>query len=176
MKEHLNRKEIIEKLTPVVENTAMRYDIIPLEISLEKEGEYWFLRIFIYSPNHPVNHKDCENITRGLGDYLDELIPFKYYLEISSPGLDRKLKTEREYVIFKGKNVIVKVKEPIDEAVEIKVKNKIQHIGAEKKFEAQILDYQKGFGLKILKQNTQKEHIIALDNLFSVKLDDINNN
>ena len=110
MREHFNKKEILEKLVPVVENTAMRYNIIPLEVSLEKENAHWFLRIFIYSPDHPVSHQDCENITRGLGDFLDELIPFKYYLEVSSPGLNRKMKSTREYVIFKGKNIIVKDK------------------------------------------------------------------
>jgi len=73
---------------PVIENTAMRYNLIPLEVSFEKESGHWFLRIFIYSSDHPVNHSDCEHITRGLGDLLDELIPFKYYLEVSSPGLD----------------------------------------------------------------------------------------
>lgn len=158
MKEHLNKREIIEKLTPVVENTAMRYDLIPLEISLEKENNHWFLRIFIYCPHHPVSHEDCVNITRGLGDYLDELIPFKYYLEISSPGVDRKLKSEREYLIFKGKDVIVKIKDRIDEG--------------EKKFEARILDYNPGLGLKILKYDTGAEHTIPLDNIFSVRLND----
>ena len=36
MREHFNKKEILEKLIPVVENTAKRYNIIPLEVSLEK--------------------------------------------------------------------------------------------------------------------------------------------
>ena len=156
MKEHLNRKEIIEKITPVIENTAMRYGLIPIEIALEKENDRWFLRIFIYSADHPVTHKDCENITRSLGDYLDELIPFKYYLEISSPGLDRKLKSEREYIIFKGKNVIVKTKETLD---------------GEHKFEAKLLDYQKGQGLKVLKG--EKEYTITLENLAGMRLNDI---
>ena len=114
MKEHFNKKEIIEKLTPVVENTAMRYNLIPLEVSLEKENGHWFLRIFIYRADRGVSHQDCENVTRSLGDLLDELIPFKYYLEVSSPGLDRKLKSAREYMIFKGFDVIVKVKNMLD--------------------------------------------------------------
>jgi len=148
----MNRKEIIEKLTPVVENTAMRHDLIPLEISLEKEGDHWFLRIFIYSPKHPVSHQDCTNITRGLGDFLDELIPVKYYLEVSSPGVNRKLKTEREYVIFKGKPVVVKLKTPIN---------------SEYRLEGTLLDYQKGIGLII------DGHTIELSNLASIRLNEI---
>jgi len=151
MKDHLNKREIIEKLTPVVENTAMRYGLIPLEISLEKESGHWFLRIFIYNPKHPVTHEDCASITRGLGDFLDELIPFKYYLEISSPGVDRKLKSEREYLIFKGKDVIAKLKNPVD---------------GEHRIEGVLLDYQKGVGLNV------GGNIIELSNLASVRLND----
>ena len=93
MKEFTNKRELIETITPVIENTAMRYGLIPLEILLERENNRQFLRIFIYSPDHNVSHLDCENMSRGLGDMLDELIPFKYFLEVSSPGLDRKFKS-----------------------------------------------------------------------------------
>ena len=159
MKNHLNKKEIIDNITPVVENTAMRYNLIPLEISLDKENDKWFLRIFIFSTDHPVNHKDCENITHGLGDFLDELLPFKYYLEVSSPGLDRKLKSEKEYVLFKGLKAILKLKEAIDST-------------GDKKIPGRIIDYQKGIGVTFLKENTNKEHIIPLDNILSAKLNE----
>lgn len=159
MKEHFNKKEVIEAITPVIENTAMRYNLIPLEISLVKESERWFLRIFIYSSDHPVTLQDCENVTRGLGELLDELIPFKYYLEVSSPGIDRKLKSPLEYVVFKGKTAVIKVKNPIDET-------------SDKKIEGRLIDYQEGVGLKVLKFNSKMEHTISLDNIFSVQLDE----
>lgn len=160
MKEHFNKKEILEKITPVIENTAMRYNLIPIEISFEKENGHWFLRIFIYSNDHPVNHKDCENITRSIGDMLDELIPFKYYLEVSSPGLDKKLKSKREYEIFKGHNVLIKVKTPIEENLN-------------KTFTAKLVDYNDSFGLKVFVYDLEKEFEISLDNIFTVKLNDI---
>lgn len=156
-----NKKKAIETIMPVIENTAMRYNLIPIEVSLEKENGHWFLRIFIYSNDHPVNHEDCEHITRGLGDLLDEIIPFKYYMEVSSPGLERRLKSTKEYIIFKGHNVVVKVKEPIEE-------------NYPKKFGAKLLDYNEGVGLKILTNDTEKEYILKLENIFSVRLDDIN--
>ena len=160
MKEHFNKKEILSAIMPVIENTAMRYNLIPIEISFEKENGHWFLRIFIYSNDHPVNHKDCENITRSIGDMLDELIPFKYYLEVSSPGLDKKLKSKREYEIFKGHNVLVKVKTPISE-------------GLNKTFVAKLLDYNDSFGLKVFVYDLEKELEINLDNIFTIRLNDI---
>ncbi len=159
MKNHINKKEIIEAITPVVENTAMRYNLIPLEIALDKENDRWFLRIFIFSTDHPVNHKDCENITHGLGDFLDELLPFKYYLEVSSPGLDRKIKSEKEYLLFKGLKAILKLKEEVDST-------------GEKKIHGRIIDYQKGIGVIFLKENTNQEHSIPLENILSARLNE----
>ncbi len=157
MKEHFNKRELIETIEPVIENTAMRYGLIPLEISFEKENNKWFLRIFIYSNDHNVSHLDCENISRSLGDMLDDLIPFKYYLEVSSPGLDRKFKSEKEYIIFKNHDVI------------IKLKNNIEGI-TPKTFEAKLLDYNQSFGIKILYEN--QEYTIPIDKIHSTKLND----
>ena len=157
MKEFLNKRELIETITPVIENTAIRYGLIPLEILLERENNRQFLRIFIYSPDHSVSHLDCENMSRGLGDMLDELIPFKYFLEVSSPGLDRKFKSEKEYIIFKGHDVI------------IKLKNSVDGINS-KTFEAKLLDYNEAFGIKI--ELDGKEFIIPMEKIHSTKLND----
>ena len=160
MKEHFNKKETLEKLMPVIENTAMRYNLIPLETSLEKENGKWFLRIFIYCNDHPVNHQDCENISRSLGDMLDELLPFKYYLEVSSPGLDKKLKNPIEFQIFKGHSVLVKVKTPIDPDLS-------------KTFKGKLTGYNGVNLIKVLVNDNNKEYEIDLDNIFSIKLNDI---
>ncbi len=156
-KEFLNKRELVNSITPVIENTAMRYGLIPLEISLEKENGHWFLRIFIYSNNHNVSHLDCENMSRGLGDMLDEIIPFKYFLEVSSPGLDRKFKSEKEYIIFKGHNII------------LKLKNQIEQISS-KTIEAKILDYKENLGVLVEFEN--EKIIIPIANIHSAKLND----
>ena len=157
MKDFLNKREIIETITPVIENTAMRYGLIPLEILLERENNRHFLRIFIYSAEHNVSHLDCENLSRGIGDMLDELIPFKYYLEVSSPGLDRKFKSEKEYIIFKNHDVIIKLKNSVDGITP-------------KTFEAKLLDYNQTFGIKVLYEN--EEFIIPMDKIHYTKLND----
>ena len=106
MKQDINRYEILEKITPLIENTAVRYNLIPIEIEFVKENHRWYLRIYLYSYDHDITLEDCENVTRSLNDFLDELIPVKYYLEVSSPGLERKFKSDKEFVIFKGRTFL----------------------------------------------------------------------
>ena len=48
MKQDINRYEVLEKITPLIENTAMRYGYIPIEIEFIKENHRWFLRIYLY--------------------------------------------------------------------------------------------------------------------------------
>ena len=105
-----DKKEIINKITPLVENTLMRFGFMPVEIDFVRENNKDILKIFIYSNTKPVTLDDCEKISRSLDEFLDELIEFKYSLEVSSPGLTRKLKSEKEYLIFVGKIVSIKTK------------------------------------------------------------------
>ena len=65
----------------------------PAEIEFVKENHRWFLRIYLYSKERDVTLDDCEKVTRSLDEFLDTLIPVKYYLEVSSPGLERKFKS-----------------------------------------------------------------------------------
>lgn len=159
-----NRKEILENITPIIENTAMRNGVIPIEIELIKESSRWFLRIFIFSKDHDITLEDCENVSRGLDNLLDELIPFKYYLEISSPGVEKKLKSEKEYIIFNGKSINLKLKKPLSE-------------NEEKQFVCKILDYNSIDGVTIYRFFDKKEYIIKLEDIASANLydDKINN-
>lgn len=145
------------KLIPVIENVAMKFGLIPIEIEFQKESGKWFLRIYIYSNDHAISHEDCENLTRGLDNYLDELIPVKYYIEVSSPGLDRKIKSIKEYEIFKGKMVKIKLKKELQE-------------GTEKVFLGKIVNFQKNIGLTVLPENSEEEIIIEEDNISSARL------
>jgi len=155
--EIINRAEILEKITPLIENTAMRFNLIPIELEFVKENHRWFLRIFLFSYDHGVSLEDCENVARSLNDFLDELIPCKYYMEISSPGLERKLKSDREYIIFNGQNIILKLKSGIDDA-------------EEKVFKAKILDFSETEGLKVLRLEDEQEFIIPKNKILSARL------
>ena len=154
-----NRKEILENITPIIENTAMRCGVIPIEIDLVKESSHWFLRIYLYSSYHDISIDDCEKVSRGLDNLLDDLIPFKYYLEVSSPGVEKKLKSEKEYIIFKGKSINLKLKKPMFE-------------NEDKTFVCKIVDYNSQDGVTIFRFMDKKEYTIKLEDIASANLYD----
>ncbi len=157
MKQDINRFEILEKITPLIENTAMRFGYIPIEIEFVKENHRWFLRIYLYSKEKDVTLDDCEKVTRSLSDFLDELIPVKYYLEVSSPGLERKFKSNKEFLIFKNRRISLKLKTPLENETE-------------KIFKGEILDWDDKEGLKFFRFDDGVELQIPPNNIQSAKL------
>lgn len=155
--EHFNKKELMEKLIPLIENTAMRFNVVPVEIDFAKENHKWFLRIYIHSKDRNITLEDCENISRSLGDFLDELIPFKFNLEISSPGIERKLKSDKEYLIFAGKDIKLKLKNGIGE-------------NYDKVFVCKIVDFDETRGLTVYLYSTKTEVLIQKENIISARL------
>ena len=154
---HFNKKETMQKIMPIIEHASMQYSLIPLEVSFTKENGRWFLRIFIHKTHGEVSLDDCENLTRSLNDVLDELIPMHYFLEISSPGLDRKLKSPKEYIIFKGQKASLKLKNLTEEFTE-------------KVLEIKILDYNNLDGLIFEHLKTGQTYQINEDNISTVQL------
>ncbi len=157
MRTEVNRLEILANITPLIENTAMRFNLIPIEIDFSKENHRWFLRIFLYSKERDITLDDCENVTRSLEGFLDELIPVKYYLEVSSPGLERKFKSEKEFIIFKGRRISLKLKEPLDGETE-------------KIFKGEIIDYDVNEGLTFFRFEDGVQLNIPKNNIQSAKL------
>ncbi len=88
-----------------------------------KESKDWFLRIFIEKKPQGIEKwpgnvgtDDCEKVSRYLSDELDRLDPIEqnYYLEVSSPGMDRPLLKEQDFIRYKGQLVDIKLYESIE--------------------------------------------------------------
>lgn len=106
----------IEKITydlalPIVSSEG--YEIYDVEYV--KEGPHWFLRVFI-DREEGVNVDDCETISRGISALLDEknIIQSNYFLEVSSPGIERNLRQEEHFEKALGNSVRIKLYRPVD--------------------------------------------------------------
>ena len=104
----MKRAEIEDAITAIIEPmlTDTAIELVDVEYVQEKD---WYLRIFIDKENG-VGIEDCEQLSRLVEPVLDELtyLTQAYYLEVSSPGLDRVLRKEKDYSRYAGRRVDIK--------------------------------------------------------------------
>lgn len=100
---------------PVLEAHGLRL----VDLQWRREGRRYVLRFFVDKPGG-AGIIDCQRLSHEAGDVLDVsgLIPESYDLEVSSPGLDRELRTDREFAWALGKDVRCWVREPVDGRLE----------------------------------------------------------
>jgi ribosome maturation factor RimP len=103
-------REIAE---PIIE--GLEADIELIEVEYVKEGSDWYLRLYI-DKTGGVSLDDCQLVSEALNDILDEKDPVKgkYIFEVSSPGIDRPLKTDRDFIRYKGADVEVHLYAPVE--------------------------------------------------------------
>jgi len=106
----VERDRIRQLIQDVVE--GLGYEFVDMEFKGGGNGS--ILRIFIDKPAG-ISHRDCELVSEQAGTVLDveDLIPFSYTLEVSSPGLNRKLVKEYDYTRFAGKLAKIQTRIPL---------------------------------------------------------------
>ena len=105
----------IEQLTEKLVTDVISDEYELVDVEYVKENKEMYLRILIDKAGG-MSINDCEELSRIIGDKLDEddFIDDSYYLEISSPGLDRTLKKDRDFIREAGKLVEVKLFKAIE--------------------------------------------------------------
>jgi ribosome maturation factor RimP len=106
----------IDQVREVVERVAVSSGLEVVEMELKGSGKARMLRIFIDKPGG-VTHEDCASLSREVGTILDveDIVPGdSYLLEVSSPGLDRKLVRSADYQRFTGSRVKLTTRNPVN--------------------------------------------------------------
>lgn len=103
----MEAKDIETLVAPLVEQDGGEI----VDLQWRREGHQWVLRLFIDKPNG-ISLDDCAYFSDRVGAFLDEknAIEQSYVLEISSPGLDRVIKKDKDFEKFAGKAVKVRIK------------------------------------------------------------------
>lgn len=99
-------QEYYNIVLPIVEELGYKlYDVLYV-----KEGADWYLRLFIDSEKG-IDLDDCEKVSNAVGEKLDEVDPIEnaYVLEVSSCGLERHLRDEKQFKVAIGKKIEVKL-------------------------------------------------------------------
>lgn len=90
-----------------------------VDVEFVKEGSDWYLRVYI-DKDGGITVDDCELISRAFNEILDreDYISEQYIFEVSSPGLMRPLKKEKDYKRSVGKLIDIKLYKPVDKCKE----------------------------------------------------------
>lgn len=96
--------EIVERIRALAEPILTDRGLELVEVEFQRETRGWILRLYIDRPGG-VTLDDCQKVSEELGDHLDvaDIIDYPYHLEVSSPGLDRPLTRDADFVRFAGK-------------------------------------------------------------------------
>ena len=111
----MTKKKINETIAEIAEAFLKNEGLELYNVEFVKEGKDWFLRVYIDKLSDDteeyVSTDECEKVSRFLSNELDRLYPIEqnYYLEVSSPGMDRQLIEPKHYAKYAGKLVEVKL-------------------------------------------------------------------
>jgi ribosome maturation factor RimP len=114
--------EILNQLCDLAQSVATPLGLCVVEVKFGQAGKRRTVEVTIHRRGSAVSLDDCEQVSRALEQLLDEqatadapLITGPYMLEVQSPGIDRTLKSEREFLAFIGQPVIVQTKEKVQD-------------------------------------------------------------
>ncbi|MDX8046976.1 ribosome maturation factor RimP [Gracilibacillus sp. S3-1-1] len=130
-----------ELVHPILEELSLEL----VDIVYEKEGPNWFLRVYI-DKDGGVDIDECGQVSEKLSEKLDEFDPISeaYFLEVSSPGVERPLKKESDFEKNVGKHVYVKTYEPFD---------------GKKEFTGDLVDFKDNYATIQFKDKTRQKEV-----------------
>ena len=111
-----DRTAVVEKIREIAERVAAREGMEIVDVQFLGGGSSRLVRIFIDKPAG-ISHADCEFISQNVGTIMDveDAIPGgSYTLEVSSPGVERKLSKPQEFERFSGKNIKVVLRQAVE--------------------------------------------------------------
>jgi ribosome maturation factor RimP len=111
----MEREAMVSALREVIEPLLQAESMTLVDIQWNRRGRRWVLALFIDKAGG-ITLNDCAHISYQVGERLEveHLIDYAYTLEVSSPGLDRPLRTLADYERFRGQLVHITTTTPID--------------------------------------------------------------
>ena len=107
------RKEVGQRVGEIADSLLKAEGFELVDLEYRREGRRWVLRLFIDKAGG-VTVEDCADVSRELGDLLDakDVVPEAYLLEVSSPGLNRRVRKKEDFSRFAGRKVEVRLIAP----------------------------------------------------------------
>ena len=111
----LATQNVVERIAAVAERIGNQHGVEIVDAELLGGGIHRVLRVYIDKPEG-VTLDDCQNVSHELGEVLDaeDVVPGAYTLEVSSPGVDRKLTKAKDFERFVGQKLKIALKQAVD--------------------------------------------------------------
>lgn len=108
-------KNTVDRVKEIIKPYLDELSLELWDVTFKKEGTDWYLRVFI-DKDGGVSVDDCVDLTRAVTKALDDADPISqsYMLEVSSPGIERELKSDEHFEKYVGSPVMMRTIRPID--------------------------------------------------------------
>lgn len=110
-----NQQKIIEKVEKIVTPVVNEMGLSLVDIEYMQDGGYWYVRIYVENLNGEITLEECAAISGKIDEDVDKLIEQRFFLEVSSPGIERPLKKIEDFIRFKGEKIKVSLKHKIND-------------------------------------------------------------
>ena len=110
----MTREEIVDRVRQLADSLLTQGGLELVEVEFRREARGWVLRLYV-DKEGGIRVDDCAEVSREMGRILDveDFISDPYTLEVSSPGLTRFLRNERDFIKYRNRRVKVTTREPI---------------------------------------------------------------
>ncbi|MGL4392088.1 MAG: ribosome maturation factor RimP [Fusobacteriaceae bacterium] len=110
------KENIVSNVEKIVLPAIKKLGLELVDVEYVQEGGFWYLRIFIEKNSGSVSLEDCANLSNAIDEDVDRIIEEKFFLEVSSPGIERPLKKLSDFQRFSGKNIKVILNHKINDS------------------------------------------------------------
>ncbi len=108
-------EQILDKFEKEIQEHLDSLNLELSDLEYVQEGGYNYLRVYVEKKDGTTSLDDCIELSSKIDDLADKLINKKFYLEVSTPGVERKLKKEKDFLRFTGEKIKVYSKSRIEE-------------------------------------------------------------
>ena len=147
-------EEKLKLIEERIEPYLLELNLELADIEYVREGGYNFLRIYVENLKNETTLDDCVTLSTKIDSIIDTMIEDKFYLEVSTPGLERKLKKEKDFLRFLGRGVNMKTR---------------SNVYKRKRFEGELKDFKEN--IVYIKDNINDEIVeIPLEKIKEARL------
>ncbi|MGL4253770.1 MAG: ribosome maturation factor RimP [Fusobacteriaceae bacterium] len=142
---NFQKVDYTEKVQAIVLPYVKEMELELVDVEYVQDGGYWYLRVFIEKPEGNVTLEQCATLSNKIDEQVDKIIPEKFFLEVSSPGVERPLKKLEDFIRFKGETIKVALKHKLNDSKNftgklLDVAEDVIHLNVSEKGEDSVLE------------------------------------